>query len=556
VDGVFEILRKTNPELQGGGFVDDLMFWLFVLWHGLCLGLIGGCPVCAAAARAAQRYEHLVDGLLDELHLERSNKVVPLGQLGIFLGVWIDSHRGRLLLTTEKWAKLLADLRLVMTWEEATPRMAAKVRGKLINYSECIIMIRPFAVPFSAFIGAARTVGDWDTASTRVQDMQATALYLLSVLPDLWPLGAPLWKLEASTIYELVETGVDVDLAVFVLTTDAATPGVGMAYRRGGGPLIGCKGKQYGQLSAVMTYDLELAAAGHLEHQVWREGFGIGMAFDLMLQDPDVHDCLVIVRNDCAPALSCLERGSSRSPRLQSVAEKMHRAAIPRRIQLGFLHVSGEQLIREGIDDGSRKHAMALLGPASGPALRQIIFSFAAEHSSGITIDYVAAAGNALVERFSAWTAELGAELVDAFSSRSWNHGTCVCGRRHRETGFYFGPQGLEDRIVRRAKSDGARGIFLVPTNRKAAYYICLTQHSHGTRVVEHARELFAHTARTMPQHTLFAVDFGERADQTAPLCGQEGRRRALGREVRGLETLERGVLVDKLAQLAGALLG
>lgn len=66
---------------------------------------------------------------------------------------------------------------------------------------------------------------------------------------------------------------------------------------------------------------------------------------------------------------------------------------------------------------------------------------------------------------------------MDAFSARSWNHGKCVCGRRHRETGFFFPPNGLEDTVVRRAKSDGARGIFLVPTNRKAAFYMCLSQH-------------------------------------------------------------------------------
>jgi hypothetical protein len=67
-----------------------------------------------------------------------------------------------------------------MTWEEATPRMASKFRGKLINYSECIIMIRPFALPFSVFIGGSESrtvrVGDWDTASTRVQNMQQTAV--------------------------------------------------------------------------------------------------------------------------------------------------------------------------------------------------------------------------------------------------------------------------------------------------------------------------------------------------------------------------------------------
>ncbi len=53
---------------------------------------------------------------------------MPVGQLGIFLGVRIGSHKGRLKLTDAKWKKLLADLRMVMTWEEATPRMASKVR--------------------------------------------------------------------------------------------------------------------------------------------------------------------------------------------------------------------------------------------------------------------------------------------------------------------------------------------------------------------------------------------------------------------------------------------
>jgi len=267
--------------------VDDLIFWLLFLWHGVCSGLTGGCAQCIANAEVAKKREKFIDDLLDELHLERSDKDVPVGQLGIFLGVWIDSHNGRLKLTDAKWEKLLADLRMVM---EATPRMASKVRGKLINYSECIIMIRPFAVPFNVFIGGARTVGDWDTTSTRVQDMQQTAGYLLSVLRQLWQLGAPLWKLETSTIYELVETGVDVGFDVFILTTDAAIPGVGMAYRKGGGPILGCKGKRFSQLSAALTYNLQLAAGGSLDHQVWREGFSIEMAFEVLMAQEEVHN--------------------------------------------------------------------------------------------------------------------------------------------------------------------------------------------------------------------------------------------------------------------------
>ena len=120
--------------------------------------------------------------------------------------------------------------------------------------------------------------------------MRQTAGYFLSVQPQLWQLGAPPWKLETSTIYELVETGVDVGFDVFILTTDAAIPGVGMAYRKGGGPILGCKGKRFSQLSAALTYDLQLAAGGSLDHQVWREGFCIEMAFEVLMAQEEVHN--------------------------------------------------------------------------------------------------------------------------------------------------------------------------------------------------------------------------------------------------------------------------
>ena len=556
VDAIYQILRDSaeHRDVAGGGFVDDLFFMLLMLWHGACMGLAGGCSLCEAAAVIARTHERFVDSLLDELHLERSDKHSPVGQVGVFLGVIIDSHLGRLFLTETKYAKLIADLRLVMTWEEASPRMASKVGGKLTSYSECIIMVKPFAVAFNCFIGGARTVGDWDALSPHVQRMQDSARYLLQVLPLLRPLGAPLWKLDVSTIYELVETGVDVGFTVFILTTDASIAGVGMAYRRGGGPIVACTGRRYEQLSAALTFDLDLAASGSLEHQVWREGFGAQLAFETMLMDEEVHDGMVIIRGDCAPALSCMEWGSSRSPKLQSVAEAIHKAAIPRGIQLGFLHVSGEQLIREGIDDGSRKHAKALLGPACGLKLKELVLGFARQHSPGITIDFFAAASNKLVPRYAAWTQEAGAELVDAFSARSWDHGMCVCGKLHRETGFYFPPAGLEDRVVRRAKSDGARCIFLVPTNRKAAYFMCLAQRCHASRVIVQETEPFVHTTRDMSQHTLFSVDFMERADRCSPACGQERQRRSSGRGVRVVEALERSALSQQLSALAGAL--
>ena len=99
----------------------------------------------------------------------------------------------------------------------------------------------------------------------------------------------------------------------------------------------------------------------------------------------------------------------------------------------------------------------------------------------------------------------------------------------------------------------GARGIFLVPTNRKAAFFMCLTQHAHASRVVRPDRGTFLHATRPMTQHTLFAVDFGERADHTSPPCGQEGQRRSSGRELRPLEAIENKALAERLEALAGA---
>ena len=79
------------------------------------------------------------------------------------------------------------------------------------------------------------------------------------------------------------------------------------------------------------------------------------------------------------------------------------------------------------------------------------------------------ASANAKLRRFMSWTDEPGSEQVDCFAARSWGSSTCpTCGQRHIETGWYFPPWGIVEQCVKRAMSDGARGLFLVPTNYKA----------------------------------------------------------------------------------------
>ena len=107
--------------------------------------------------------------------------------------------------------------------------------------------------------------------------------------------------------------------------------------------------------------------------------------------------------------------------------------------------------------------------------------------------------------------------------------------------------------MVRRAKSDGARGIFLVATNKRAPYFLCLKLHCTEQVKVEPDAGVFEHCVRQMPQHTLFAVDFGDKhADRASPLCGQETTRRRTGRAERVHETEECVALAQQAQSLAG----
>jgi hypothetical protein len=129
-----------------------------------------------------------------------------------------------------------------------------------------------------------------------------------------------------------------------------------------------------------------------------------------------------------------------------------------------FLQVSGKWLIEEGVDDGSRTHAEQLRGPACNGEVRSWVRTFARRLGLGLTIDFFASSCNAMAVRFMSWTEEPASERADALSAPFWDASWCPhCGNYHQEVGFYFVPSNLEDAVVRRARSDGARGFFLVP---------------------------------------------------------------------------------------------
>ena len=548
-----EFIRYIMRMIQifGAAYVDDMLFALLCAWHGPCAGLRGGCVLCLENLTKAQVHEKWIDEVMVDLHLNCSLKRGVPGQRDVFMGVIFDTVLGRMLLTEEKLAKLMAGLASLLVWADASPRDMAKLRGKLISYSLCIQRIRPFIIPFTKFIGSPANNGEWDARSGALESVKDNTRYLIQWLPSLAALGAPLWDLETTTLYEHWMEGKTAGLKIIVATWDAAIPGTAMVFREAPDRIQHCVGRQFENLSTVATFPSELLQGLSLEHQVHREGWGGVLTVKTLLENDAVHDCVVILRNDCAPALAALEKGSSRSPELQAAAVELLKLCIPRGIFPRCLHTSGEELIKEGVDDGSRAKARALQGPACSIGLRARLVRFAAKQGWALTVDFFASACNHVTDRYMSWTNDPECEQVDAFAARSWNLSRCPgCMGMHRETGFFFPPSGLEDKVVRRARSDGARGVFLVPCSRKAPFFAALKAHALASSEVAVEADVFTHLSRPMCKHMLFAVDFGG-ADQGVGGCGQEALRRPRERWVRPIEADESEAILNKLRDMA-----
>ena len=85
---------------------------------------------------------------------------------------------------------------------------------------------------------------------------------------------------------------------------------------------------------------------------------------------------------------------------------------------------------------------------------------------------------------------------------------------------------------MRRAASDGARGLFLVPTNNKAPYWLALKRVASLQQEIEADSSLYTNSSLALGRHTLFAADFSSGSADTlaTPPCRQAFERRPKGR--------------------------
>ena len=546
-DAVLKYLSRQR-KLDGSCYVDDFIFVLHAEYHGECLGMAGGCAECARVSSKAAIEQGFTHELLDELHLRRNEKGQAYAQQGEYIGIEIDTIKRWFRLTSKKLNKLKAGIVSMLGAQQCSARDMSELHGKMMNYSTCVQRLRPFTAPLRAFIGAPRSDWEWDEQrqGPSLKNVKRILAFVFEHVDAMVALGAPIWPLDASTILHLWTVGrLPADMRVVTLTWDASEFGVALTIRKEPNVIAQCVGREFDRVSTVLTFEDQLDVQAH------REAQGGAMAVRVFLESEQPQGTILLCINDCVPALRALQKGSSK-PHMQAAAEQLTMDCIRTGQFPMFLHVSGESLVSDGTDEGSRTKARSLQGPACGDWLWEQALQMAGQLGWAMTIDMFAAACNARLPRYMTWTDEGGSEQVDAFAARTWDSSECLsCGRRHAECGWYFPPSGVVNRSVKRAQSDGARGLFLVPTNVKAPYWLALRRVSLAQLEIAANPALYKWSGRDMGRHTLFAADFAESDRRDGDPCPQAFEKREKVCRFTPVEQEEQAAIQRKLRHLA-----
>jgi len=100
----------------------------------------------------------------------------------------------------------------------------------------------------------------------------------------------------------------------------------------------------------------------------------------------------------------------------------------------------------------------------SAPALRTLAHTLAQTAKCAFTLDLFATQGNALTPRFYSQWPEITAEAVDALAQPDWGKSYCTrCQCFRPEFVFLYPPYGLVKAAIRKARTDRARGVLVVP---------------------------------------------------------------------------------------------
>jgi hypothetical protein len=140
------------------------------IFHGLCGGLAAGCTSCAANKALADRLEAHWIWLAPLLGFSLSTtKRQPAAQRFVYSGIIFDTVLGLFLLPDEKHDKIMEDLTALLAAPSTTARDLAEVAGRLLHYSICLRLVRPFIPLLWAILAprAQRLTTTWSSPLAR-----------------------------------------------------------------------------------------------------------------------------------------------------------------------------------------------------------------------------------------------------------------------------------------------------------------------------------------------------------------------------------------------------
>ncbi len=105
---------------------------------------------------------------------------------------------------------------------------------------------------------------------------------------------------------------------------------------------------------------------------------------------------------------------------------------------------------------------------------------------------------------------------------------------------FIFPPKKLEKAAFKRARSDGVRAIFVVPTAYTETYWKGMQARSEAQLELTSPKTEFHNPQGTMENYTVFLVDFGAADPPSPATCGQDCSQRGRRQRLIALELEER----------------
>mmetsp|Transcript_37009 Transcript_37009/g.98320 ORF Transcript_37009/g.98320 Transcript_37009/m.98320 type:complete len:1072 (+) Transcript_37009:2523-5738(+) len=535
-------LLRRLPPIASGVWVDDMTQTVHTPPHPRCGGFVAGCLICTEARKVAVIAQAYWKALCPQIGVPLAPlKGHLLDQGGSHGGMAFDTVLEILKMLPEKLASLVRFLEETCVAPGFVARSLASLRGKIQHYSWCIHHIRVVCASISALIGEDDDQ-DWDRVvfvPTEVRDLFVWVLDILKTSVFV-QMGRPLWPLIPSSAFGAFLRGDNLESKPFlVITCDASIHGWGAVARLSPDQDPFVMVGHYRSSREFLSQSFPSLYSGHHDpdSQVLREARAIVLAVAAASRRYSLRDHTLLIRSDCEPAISVLQKGSSSSSALQGESLAFARFCVDHQLATPlFLHIPGSQMVAEGVDALSRLHAVQARLTESNDRLRGIVRAEAARLGWSITIDLFASMPNALTTRFYSRAVEPEAEGVDALSQPDWGSSVCPsCCSRCREVVFAFPPRGILSRVIRKLEADRARGIIVLPFAITLPFWtklmnVSLTGRAPNRCIVLRDPSMFLKGAADYGAIRLAVVAFDfwprhlDRAHEA--VCGQEYARR------------------------------